>query len=483
VRILVGALAALCMGGCATLPPGAPPATVSPSPFESWAPPPGAAPPASPAKPAQIPDDLRAHAASLSLTDVVDVALRNSPQTREAWWRARAAAADVDLRRAALAPEIDLQAEALSTRQALTDGSGGVTYRTLGPAATLNYLLFDFGGRQADVESARQALFAADFLHNQAIQDVVLNVERIYYQYQGTKALLLAEQTSLKEARTNFEAADERRRAGVATITDVLQTRTALAQAELNVESLDGELQAVRGGLAATMGLPANLPYDVAPLPAEIAPRQTGEAVEGLIDRALAGRPDVESARAQALAAASDLARDRADLLPRLSLQGSLGQPYYGSDFRSPGTVYSGALLLSVPLFDGGSRASRVRQSQADLEAARSHVEGLEQQATVQVWTDYAAVRTAAQRIETSRTLLSSAEQSEQATSERYRAGVGSILDLLTAQSTLASARAQEVQARADWLQSLAQLAHDTGALGPAPAGAPSSSVPSRGQP
>jgi outer membrane protein TolC len=86
-------------------------------------------------------------------------------------------------------------------------------------------------------------------------------------------------------------------------------------------------------------------------------------------------------------------------------------------------------------------------------------------------------VRTAAQRIETSRTLLASAEESERAASERYRAGVGSSLDLLTAQSTLAAARAQEVQARADWLLSLAQLAHDTGALGPAPvAASPSSS-------
>jgi outer membrane protein len=463
------ALMALCIVGCASVLPGAapaePPATVSPSPFAPWTPPPGAAPPPSPPKPAQIPEELRTHAASLSLAEVVDVALRNSPQTREAWWRARAAAAEIDLRRASLYPEIDLQAELLNARQALTGGVGAVTASTLGPAATLNYLLFDFGGRRADVESARQALFAADFLHNQAIQDVVLQVERSYYQYQGTKALLLAGQTSLKEAQTNFQAADERRRAGVATITDVLQTRTALAQAQLDVESLDGQLQAVRGGLAATLGLPVNLPYDVAPLPSEIAPRQTGEAVEALIDRALAGRPDVESARAQALAAASDVARNRADLLPKVSLQGSLGHPYFGGAFTSPGAVYSGALLLNFPLFDGGNRASRVRQSQADLEAARSHVEGLEQQASVQVWTDYAAVRTAAQRIETSRTLLSSAEQSEQATSERYRAGVGSILDLLTAQSTLASARAQEVQARADWLQSLAQLAHDTGTL------------------
>ena len=112
-----------------------------------------------------------------------------------------------------------------------------------------------------------------------------------------------------------------------------------------------------------------------------------------------------------------------------------------------------------------------MRQSQADLEASRAHVVTLEQQATLQVWTDDADLRTAAQRIETSRTLLQSAQESEQATSERYRAGVGSILDLLTAQSTLALARAQEVQARADWLLALAQLAHDTGSLGPAPKG------------
>jgi len=42
---------------------------------------------------------------------------------------------------------------------------------------------------------------------------------------------------------------------------------------------------------------------------------------------------------------------------------------------------------------------------------------------------------------------------------------VGSILDVLTAEVALANARAQEVQARADWLLSLASLSHDTGAL------------------
>jgi outer membrane protein TolC len=84
------------------------------------------------------------------------------------------------------------------------------------------------------------------------------------------------------------------------------------------------------------------------------------------------------------------------------------------------------------------------------------------------VWTSHQNVQTAAQRVRASRDLLASAEQSAQVAQGRYKEGVGSILDLLVAQSALSSARAQEVQARADWLLALASLAHDTGSLGPA---------------
>ena len=55
--------------------------------------------------------------------------------------------------------------------------------------------------------------------------------------------------------------------------------------------------------------------------------------------------------------------------------------------------------------------------------------------------------------------------------------GLGTILDVLTAESALANARAQEVQARADWLLSLAQLAHGMGSLTPETAGAASPSA------
>lgn len=494
MRLRVWAVAALGLwgAGCASTlsfpgsGPGLDPATSSGAALP-WSPPPGATPPPTPQKSMEIPEDLKDRVSRLTLAEVVDVALRNSPLTREAWWRARSAAAEVGIRQADLFPAVDVGAEVRSDRQATGNGQTGSTRTTYGPLATLNYLLFDFGGRRADVEAARQELIAANFLHNQAIQDVVLRVETAYYQYQGTKALLEAERSNLNEVQTNLGAADERRQAGVATITDVLQARTSVAQIQLNIETLEGQLQSVRGGLAAAMGLPATLPYDVGPLPADLEPTATTEAVEDLINRALVGRPDVAAARAEALAAVSDLARTRAEALPRLSLQGSVERLWFAQPGGQPASnLYSGALLFSFPVFDGGGRAARVRQAEADLEVSRSRVESLERDATLQVWVDYSGVRTAAQRIETSRTLLASAEESERATSERYRAGVGSILDVLTSQSTLAAARAQEVQARADWLLALAQLAHDTGSLGPAPASSTSpvsSDSSDRGQP
>jgi outer membrane protein TolC len=81
----------------------------------------------------------------------------------------------------------------------------------------------------------------------------------------------------------------------------------------------------------------------------------------------------------------------------------------------------------------------------------------------LQVWTSYYALETATQLVRTSSDLLASAEQSERVALGRYREGVGTILDLLAAQSALASARSQDIQARAGWFIALAQLARDTG--------------------
>jgi len=104
-------------------------------------------------------------------------------------------------------------------------------------------------------------------------------------------------------------------------------------------------------------------------------------------------------------------------------------------------------------------------KAQEQREEARARLDSLQQEITYQVWSSYYNLQTAAQKVATSKDLIDSARQSYEVISARYKAGVGSILDLLTATSDLESARAQEAQARTDWFLSMAQLAHDTGTL------------------
>ena len=100
------------------------------------------------------------------------------------------------------------------------------------------------------------------------------------------------------------------------------------------------------------------------------------------------------------------------------------------------------------------------------MDEQRASTNLLRTQVSNQVVTSYVALHTAAARVRTADVLLASAQQSEDVARGRYRAGVGTILDLLTAQSALASARAQQAQTRWTWATALAQLAHDVGVLG-----------------
>ncbi len=88
-----------------------------------------------------------------------------------------------------------------------------------------------------------------------------------------------------------------------------------------------------------------------------------------------------------------------------------------------------------------------------------------------EVFVAHSDFQTATERVATSKDLLASATESERVAAGRYREGVGTVLDLLSAQRALATARAAEIRARLDWFVALARLAHDIGSLDPRAAG------------
>ena len=419
-----------------------------------------------------LPAELLRPGATFALAQIVDIALANSPLTRASYGRARSAAADLGSKRGAYFPQVDGAANLGRAKQPQLDATGhpvgNQPVTAYGPAATLSYLLFDFGGRGGKVEEARQNLLAADWQHNATIHDVAFGVQEAYFDYLTAKAQLAAARKTFDQAQASLDAANTRHDSGVATIADVLVARTALAQAELNVEGIDGQVLALRGALATAMGLPADIPLDIGSLPSEVPLDRARAAVAGLIADARLGRPDLAALRAQAAKAAAHVSSVRAEGLPSLALRAEANRTYYrAAGLDAHLDAWSAGLQLSVPLFYGFSKTYDVRRAREDAAVARAQAESYEQLVILQVWTGYYGLETATQRVRTSQALLTSATQSEQVALGRYKEGVGTVLDLLSAQAALANARAQEIQARSDWFVAVARLAHDSGRLMP----------------
>jgi outer membrane protein len=469
-RILqaISLLPILGIAGCGNPPRVNGVAGASPSPSVPWKVPAGAIksePIVTPGVAVAVPPDLQERIRQLSLGDVVDLALRNNPATRASWAQARAAASLFGSARGAYYPILNGSASVARIQSPATLARPAGKRTEYGPSIALNYLLLDFGGRSGSVERARQNLFAANLEHNATLQNTVLQAQVAYFTYMATSALLSAERSAVAEAQANLTAAQRRNTVGLATIADVLQARTALSQERLNLETIQGNLQAARGSLASALGLPANLPFELEPLPAEIPVGMITQSVDSVINEALRNRPDLAAARAQAAAASAQVRVARAAQLPALTL-GTNATRTYSSPATFSGPSYNISLGLAIPIFNGFSHQYDVAAARAQADAATALADQTRQDVITQVFVSYYALQTAEQRVATADDLLASAQQSVQVAAGRYREGVGSIIDLLTAQTALANARAQQVQSRWQWYTALAQLARDAGVLG-----------------
>ena len=155
----------------------------------------------------------------------------------------------------------------------------------------------------------------------------------------------------------------------------------------------------------------------------------------------------------------------KAEGRPEITLQGSASRRYF-EGFDQHRDSWLAGVFLNVPLFTGFSHAYDVRQAEALASAAESRLATLRSSLELDVWQGYYDLQTATQRLETARDFLDAAQQSHDVATGRYESGVGSILDLLAAQTALQEARAQDVGARTDWYLAVATLAHATGRLG-----------------
>jgi TolC family type I secretion outer membrane protein len=389
----------------------------------------------------------------LALADVVNLTLCNNPQTRQAWANSLSQAAQLGVSNSAYLPTVSANISGDRSSNSTTARSAGLT---------LSYLLFDFGGRAAGRENAKQLLAAAKASRDSTIQSIFLTAVQSYYNTLATQAALFAANKSEQAAALSYAASSARYRAGTATPADKLSAQTAWSQARLNRINAEGVLHKARGALANTLGLDANRTITLVEAVDQPPDMSFEQNIQTLIDEAKRLRPDLRAAEAQIRAAEAGVTAAEAAGKPSLSLVAS------GNRRDSAGLTSNTSSLgvnLSVPLFSGYAPTYRIRAAEAQVESSKARAEQLSTQVALDVWNAYHALMTATESVRTSDDLLASAEQSERVALGRYQAGVGSMLDVLNAQSALASARQQHIQARLDWNVGRVALAQAMGTL------------------
>jgi outer membrane protein len=439
---------------------------IPPGPGKFWPIPSGEPPKLTGATPLPAPPEIQ-NKLDWTLTDLIDFALSTAYTTKESWNNAKAAMYEFRSRKGDWFPEIILSADLSRVRSSAVGGQFTFKQNSFQPGATVDWVLFDFGKRRGDIDEARKLLLSADFTHNAEVQNLILDVQRAYYGYIGSKALLEAQETSVNSAKTDLDAAKQRHDAGLATIADVLQAQTQLAQAEFDAATTRGQIQILRGTLAIAIGIPPSAgKFEVVDqLPHDLPLDSVSTEILTLIQEGFKKRPELLALRAEALAAEAHARSVNADRFPSVSLNANVNNLWYIAPYNRS-TNYSAALSIQFPLFDGFSRKNDYLKAKAEAEASKAQVASFQQQVGLQIWTSYFQLNTSSERIKQTRQLLESAMQSYDVASGRYKEGVGSILDVLSAQNALEQARAQDVRTRTEWLLSLAQLYHDMGLLG-----------------
>lgn len=413
-----------------------------------------------------------------TVAELIDLAEHHNPATRIAWERAKQRANELGIEKSAYFPLLVFQAiggdqKTLSPFPVALEARGynSVTIPIIQPQLTLNYLLFDFGGRGARVDAALAEKIAAGAHFVQANQDVAFRVATAYYKLLTAQERLEATRDTLKTARTTQDAAEAQLANGRSTLPDVYNARSETAQAAFDMESADGDEKISRVNLAEEVGAEPSPNINIDAMTHAPLPESLTASIDELIDRAVANRPDL-AAQASEIRAADDRIRAaKAAYRPRITISGSGAQtsiwpsPDAGLLGNASEPTWSAYMGLEWKVFDGGARRNQLAAAQSKRREAVDELTEKRDQATRQVWSAYIAFHTALKKQQAALSLLDAANESYNASLEAYKYGVKNLIDVVTAERQLAQARLSGVTARSQLFLEAVDLEFVTGNL------------------
>ena len=458
------------------------------SPSQNWIPPKNVKPMNLSDEPPELPGQEDPY----SLAELIDIALRNNVQTKITWAQARSAAATYGQSQSEFFPEINGDFFYQRARQPSFNSNLGVAsvgvaqtplnpnsssqlnqttvtdfyYSLWGPQLSVTYLIYDFGTLRATSEAARQALYNADWTHNEAILTLLQMIMNDFYSYLYQKQLLIADLANVDTALLTLDAAQTGFDSGVRDVSDVLQAKTQLLQNQTTWAGQQQNVETSYTTMLNDMGLPANMKLTTQEMPTTLPQNDIIPPVETLIEVAMQNRPDLLASEANLRSKEKSLLAAQRQFLPQFNYSFDLGKDYYNGGLHDKYN-FTSTFTVSMPLFQGFFYRNAIKIAKANKKAAEEQVKQTELQMIKEVTTYHFSVRVAYDTLQFATAFLAAAEEQYVVALSQYKQGTNTILNVVSAQSSLIDARAQQANAFQQWYMSLANLAYSTGLLSP----------------
>jgi multidrug efflux system outer membrane protein len=391
------------------------------------------------------------------LQRLIEIALSNNRDLRVAALNVQQMQAQYRIQRAQLFPQVGALADA-SRSQTPTSSGGGKIAQSYSAGLSVAWEI-DFFGRLGSLkDSALQQYFATAYARQGTEILLVSQVADQYLTMLAYDELLAVTQNTLKSSQDSLNLVKLQFDTGTASELALRQAQSVVEQAQANHTGYTRLRAQAENGLVLLIGQP--LPADLPPSASLDDQAILSDVPPGLPSDLLTRRPDIQQAEATLRAANANIGAARAAFFPSISLTGSLGSASatLGGLFSGGSLAWSFIPALAAPIFNAGANQANLDVAKLQKDINIATYEKSIQNAFREVADGLAARGTYDDQVSSLQRYSQSQQRQLELSLMRYKSGVDSYLNVLTAQTSYYAAQQTLVTARLNRLTSLVDL-------------------------
>ena len=398
----------------------------------------------------------------LTLDEAIQIALENHPSIMTSKERIGAQQAVVGQQMAAYYPTMNLSnfyQTGTQTAGAPTTDRAQDRYQS---QANLAMTLYNFGKREATVQSARDTLDATNFNYKTTVDGIIFGVKQAYFTYLGLRALVKVREEIVKSRELLARQAQGFYEVGTRARIDVARAESNLYLSQADLITAQNAVKVAWATLKNAMGV-RDLPER--PLAEDVTMTPAPYTLDQAKEIAFASRPELKSFDAQRKAQDQTIAAARRGHLPDLVFDAN--HRYSGSSFDGSGAFvrpsWQVQTSLIFPIFEGFRTANRVEETLRNYYVIKSQEELQRQQVALDVEQAYLRLVELQERIKANESAVNAAKENLDLANGRYQVGVGSIIEATDAQTLYADAQTTYIRTLYDYKIAEAQLTRAIG--------------------